>query len=391
PGLLFNLLRRRFRLRRQGRLACRLYDLPDAAALRNSASPTPGRLFRHRRSLVDWRGSAVLAGTQDGEILEIGTEQLDRPAVLVQSHSEGELWALAPHPKKPVLCASGTPATGDCQQKARLDRKARSCAFNEDGSLIACGFIDGGFTVFRTRDLVELFSAKERKEVLHEMKFSPDGKFLAVGVKRQFRGHLRRAAKVKEKWFERPRLRLSSGAPGQACLATAVKGIWEKYTDTNDVNAVDVNFEHEVIIFANYKPLYEAYEAMRCLATGDDFGLVKLLSAIHQLGRARNFRPLRWPFRPRDNVRWLQDGCTLVSIGGADHAVFSGASEGGDDVAGVGALTDGVGQSSAYLDSGSEGSDTDSSAAGGWTPMWKLRSRPNCRQARNGSELRTTG
>lgn len=42
-------------------------------------------------------------------------------------------------------------------------------------------------------------------------------------------------------------------------LGAEVNGIWEKYTDTNDVNALDAYFRGEVAV------------------TGDDFGLVKLL------------------------------------------------------------------------------------------------------------------
>ena len=41
-------------------------------------------------------------------------------------------------------------------------------------------------------------------------------------------------------------------------LGSEVNGIWEKYTDTNDINATDANFGSETIV------------------TGDDFGLVKL-------------------------------------------------------------------------------------------------------------------
>ena len=41
-------------------------------------------------------------------------------------------------------------------------------------------------------------------------------------------------------------------------LGAEVNGIWEKYTDTTDVNAADTNFQHGTIV------------------TGDDFGLVKL-------------------------------------------------------------------------------------------------------------------
>jgi hypothetical protein len=43
-------------------------------------------------------------------------------------------------------------------------------------------------------------------------------------------------------------------------LGPEVNGIWEKYTDTNDVNATDANFGGEVVV------------------TGDDFGLVKLFT-----------------------------------------------------------------------------------------------------------------
>jgi len=41
-------------------------------------------------------------------------------------------------------------------------------------------------------------------------------------------------------------------------LGPEANGIWEKYTDTNDINATDANFGAEVIV------------------TGDDFGLVKI-------------------------------------------------------------------------------------------------------------------
>ena len=42
-------------------------------------------------------------------------------------------------------------------------------------------------------------------------------------------------------------------------LGEEVNGIWEKYTDTTDVNAAEANFQHGVIV------------------TGDDFGQVKLV------------------------------------------------------------------------------------------------------------------
>lgn len=41
-------------------------------------------------------------------------------------------------------------------------------------------------------------------------------------------------------------------------LGNEVNGIWEKYTDTNDINATDANYKDQ------------------CVVSGDDFGLVKL-------------------------------------------------------------------------------------------------------------------
>ena len=41
-------------------------------------------------------------------------------------------------------------------------------------------------------------------------------------------------------------------------LGNEVQGVWPKYSQVNDVNATDADFQHDVIV------------------TGDDFGLVKL-------------------------------------------------------------------------------------------------------------------
>lgn len=51
---------------------------------------------------VCWRGDHILVGTQDSEIFEIVVHERNKPFLIMQGHCEGELWALAIHPTKPL-------------------------------------------------------------------------------------------------------------------------------------------------------------------------------------------------------------------------------------------------------------------------------------------------
>nr|XP_029131339.1 echinoderm microtubule-associated protein-like 6 [Labrus bergylta] len=138
---------------------------------------------------VCWRADRILAGTQDSEIFEVMVRDRDKPLLIMQGHSEGELWALDVHPKKPLA------VTGSDDRSVRLwslmdhaliarcnmEEAVRSVAFSVDGYQLALGMKDGSFTVLRVRDMTEVVHIKDRKEVIHEMKFSPDGGYLAVG------------------------------------------------------------------------------------------------------------------------------------------------------------------------------------------------------------------
>lgn len=51
---------------------------------------------------VCWRGDHILVGTQDSEIFEVVVHDRTKPFLIMQGHCEGELWALAVHPTKPL-------------------------------------------------------------------------------------------------------------------------------------------------------------------------------------------------------------------------------------------------------------------------------------------------
>lgn len=51
---------------------------------------------------VCWRGDHILVGTQDSEIFEVVVHDRNKPFLIMQGHCEGELWALAVHPTKPL-------------------------------------------------------------------------------------------------------------------------------------------------------------------------------------------------------------------------------------------------------------------------------------------------
>ncbi|XP_055018852.1 echinoderm microtubule-associated protein-like 6 [Boleophthalmus pectinirostris] len=301
---------------------------------------------------VCWRADRILAGTQDSEIFEVMVRDRDKPLLLMQGHSEGELWALDVHPKKP-LCVTGSDDRSvrlwslvDHALIARcnMEEAVRSVAFSVDGAQLALGMKDGSFTVLRVRDMTEVVHIKDRKEVIHEMKFSPDGTYLAVGSNdglvdiyavaqrykkvgecsksSSFITHLDwsldgKVLQTNDGAGERLFYRMPLGKPvltreevkGQrwaswsGVLGSEVSGIWPKYSDTTEVNAVDANHSAAVLV------------------SGDDLGLVKLYRfPCHRKGA--KFKKYNGHSAHVTNVRWSHDLQWVLTTGGADHALF---------------------------------------------------------------------
>lgn len=66
---------------------------------------------------VCWRGDHILVGTQDSEIFEVVVHDRTKPFLIMQGHCEGELWALAVHPTKPLA------VTGSDDRSVRWGRQ----------------------------------------------------------------------------------------------------------------------------------------------------------------------------------------------------------------------------------------------------------------------------
>ncbi|KAK5925768.1 hypothetical protein CgunFtcFv8_021400 [Champsocephalus gunnari] len=300
---------------------------------------------------VCWKADRILAGTQDSEIFEVMVRDRDKPVLLMQGHSEGELWALDLHPKQPVA------VTGSDDRSVRLwslldhtllarcnmEESVRSVSFNNDGSQLALGMKDGSFTVLRVRDMTEVVHIKDRKEVIHELKFSPDGAFLAVGsndglvdvyaVAQRYKkvGECSRSTSfiTHLDWAVDSRFLMTNDGAGErlfyrmpagklvpreeakgihwmtwtGVIGLEVNGIWPKYSTVSNVNSVDANYSNAALV------------------TGDDLGLVKLFR-FPCLKKGAKCKKYIGHSAHVTNVRWSSDLQWVVSTGGADHAVF---------------------------------------------------------------------
>jgi WD40 repeat protein len=137
---------------------------------------------------LDFRLGRALVGTASSEVWCLD-QTSGEIAPLAQGHSAGGVYAVASHPTKPLYASVGDDAVlrlwdlgAQRQWKSKpLDAPGRSAAFSPEGKVVAVGHSNGSWSVHRVDDLDEVASARDRKKAVLVVRFSPNGRYLAVG------------------------------------------------------------------------------------------------------------------------------------------------------------------------------------------------------------------
>jgi len=345
--------------------------------------------------------SKLIIGTQRCEIVEVefeaafgmpgkaGDSSLQEPSSLslVAGHFKDEVWGLAVRPR--VAGRAEYASVGDDgylrifnvekrEQSHALDMgtMSRCCAYSPDGSMLAVGYggrvgrgkqkMDGMFRIYRINTdkpasdsewATMIHEGRDAKQWISEVKFSEDGRILAVGSKDNSIYVYLVAHKFKLKFkFSRhnsyithfdissdgqymqsncgayellfcslkdgkPVLKGSSlssvnWATWTCTLGWPVQGIWPSSADGTDINAVDRSPSGTLI------------------ATADDFGKVKVFR-YPSVELNSQFCEYSGHSSHVTNVRWVADESNgddyVITVGGNDKCLFQWKNVAGDE------------------------------------------------------------
>ncbi|XP_037293289.1 echinoderm microtubule-associated protein-like 2 isoform X5 [Manduca sexta] len=304
------------------------------------------------RVVAEGRGSQLYIGTTKNCILHGDLELGFSPAVL--GHVD-ELWGLACHPTLPQFVTAGWDRllqlwdglSHSTVWSKDIEERAQCCAWSTDGGVIAVGCLSGKWMVYDPHSRELLTQHHDGSEPIQTIQYSPDNKMVALGSRDNFiyvyrvddngsrysrlgkcLGHSSYITHLD--WSEDSQyIRSNSGdyellfwnatTCRQVTSATSVRdvtwstntcpityntiGVWPENADGTDINSCTRSHDS------------------RLVATGDDFGKVKLFaypvtqpkSLCHQYGGHSSHVTC---------VRFAADDSRLLSAGGLDTAVM---------------------------------------------------------------------
>jgi microtubule-associated protein-like 6 len=326
-----------------------------------------------RSAMLNESSTTLLVGTYGSEIYEIDIAT-GEATTITRGHytpSRGttvtnEVWGLDILPDNNHYVTSsddGTLRLWSISERAQIaivkfseneevpdSAKARCVGVIPDGSMLAVGFKDGSFKVLDTNSWNVRINKKDRKEEISDIKYSPNGKMLAVGSHDNFidiysvpdyrrisscRGHSSYITHIDWScdsrnlhsncgayellfWEAATGLQLTAGATmlkdepwytWSCVIGWPVQGIYPPSSDGTDINATDRTIKK----YGNNE-----YELV---ATADDFSMVKIYrypctekGAQAVIGRGHSSHVTK--------VRFAQEDSYLISTGGDDQCVF---------------------------------------------------------------------
>ncbi|XP_063993575.1 echinoderm microtubule-associated protein-like 2 isoform X4 [Diachasmimorpha longicaudata] len=312
------------------------------------------------RTVSEGRGSQLLIGTTRNCILVGDVEMGFCPAML--GHTE-EVWGLAAHPTLPQFATSGhdrllqmwDSLSHSVVWSKDIGEQAQSVCFSPNGGVMVVGCVSGKWLVIDSESREFYTQHTDGSEALQVVRFSPDGTLLALGSRDnhiyiyQVSEDARKYSRVGRCMPKRMRrirghssfiTHLDWSVDGQYLRSNSGDyellywnaGVCRQIPQSSTLRDVDWETHTCVISFETIGIWPEGADGTdvnncarsgdgKLLATGDDFGKVKLFS--HPACQPKSLSHAYGGHSSHvTNVSFLQDDTRLVSAGGADTSVL---------------------------------------------------------------------
>lgn len=298
-------------------------------------------------------GKRIVIGTRSSNIIEVDLAGGSRKCVNY-GHFDKELWGLAVIPKSDEVVTCGEDfmlAKWDLKNRKMIRMKripfmAKVCDVASNGQMMAVGCVNGKVLILNTTDFSSIKEFSSGTKEISEVKFSPDNKMIAVGSHdSRIRIYLTNGFKLYSEckknlstvthldwstnsqvlqsnstsyeilYFTADGKQVTSGASAykdelwaswNCVIGWPVQGIWPKFADGTDVNAVARNKDRTI------------------LATADDFGTVKLFKYPCVVEKALNNEFIGHSSHVT-NVRFSDKEDFIISTGGNDKSIIEWA------------------------------------------------------------------